>query len=124
MIDGIPIARTILPRAIAIGFNFDQVGGHFGLCIGNVLTLPSLIIQREFPAASFGLVLGLSTAMGQVAHAVIPIALGAVRDFAHGYRAVFVACMGLQVAVALLMAFGAMTTRPDVLEAARNGSSH
>ena len=29
MIDNIPIARAILSRAIAIGFNLDQVGGHF-----------------------------------------------------------------------------------------------
>jgi hypothetical protein len=84
IIDEIPIPGTILSQAIGIGFNFDQVGGHFGLCIGNVLTLTSLIIQREFPAASLGLVLGLSTARGQVAYAVIPIALGAVQDLAHG----------------------------------------
>jgi hypothetical protein len=35
-----------------------------------------------------------------------------------------VVCIGRQLAAALPMAFGAMTMRPDVLEAARNGSSH
>ena len=38
----------------------------FGLSVGNVITLPSLIIQREFEAASFGLLIGLSTALCQV----------------------------------------------------------
>ena len=101
MIDEIPIPRAILSQAIAIGFNLDQVGGHFGLCIGDVLTLPSLTIQRESHSASFGFVRGLSTALGQCR-----------------------GLLGLQVAQPLPMAFGAMTTRPDVLEAARNGSNH
>jgi len=40
----------------------------FGLCVGNVVALPSLSIQREFAAASLGLVLGLSVAIGQVGY--------------------------------------------------------
>jgi hypothetical protein len=39
----------------------------FGLCFGNVLTLPSLIFQDEFVGASFGRLLGLSAAIGQIA---------------------------------------------------------
>jgi len=35
----------------------------FGLSVGNLITLPALIIQHEFAARSFGLVMGLSTAI-------------------------------------------------------------
>ena len=31
----------------------------YGFSVGNIITLPSLIMQREFPPASFGMVLGL-----------------------------------------------------------------
>ena len=83
----------------------------FGLCIGNVLTFASLILQREFSPSSFGSVLGLSTAIGQVAYAMIPIVLGAIRDLAGGCRALLAACVGLQVAAALLMALGSLRER-------------
>jgi hypothetical protein len=36
----------------------------FGLSVGNVVTLPALIVQREFAAGSFGLVLGLCSTVG------------------------------------------------------------
>ena len=35
----------------------------FGLSAGNLLTLPALVIQREFEAASFGMLVGLSWAI-------------------------------------------------------------
>jgi hypothetical protein len=64
------------------------------LCFGNVWTLPSLIFQHEFARASFGRLLGLSTAIGQVAYALIPTILGAVRDVAGGPRGGPVAARG------------------------------
>jgi MFS family permease len=36
----------------------------FGLSVGNLITLPPLIIHREFDQTTFGTVLGLSTAIG------------------------------------------------------------
>jgi hypothetical protein len=44
----------------------------FGLCIGNVLTLPTLIFQREFARSSFGRLSGSTTAVGQVFLCVDP----------------------------------------------------
>ena len=44
----------------------------YGFSVGNIITLPSLIMQREFPPASFGMVLGLSTAIGTFAGALGP----------------------------------------------------
>jgi MFS family permease len=41
----------------------------FGLSVGNLVTLPALIIQREFAATSFGMLVALSTAIGQFTYA-------------------------------------------------------
>ena len=48
----------------------------FGLSAGNLLTLPSLVIQREFEAASFGMLVGLSWAISQFTYAFGPGLLG------------------------------------------------
>ena len=78
-------------------------GIGFGLGMGNVVVLPSLIVQREFAPSSFALVLGLSTAIGQIAYALSPMLLGLVRDLTGGYRATLAACIVLQTAAALLV---------------------
>jgi MFS family permease len=85
------------PTALYLG----SIG--FGLCMGNVVALPSLIVQREFAPRSFGLVLGLSTAIGQVAYSISPALLGVVRDLSGGYRATLAVCIGLQGAASLLI---------------------
>ena len=71
-------------------------GVLFGLSVGNVITLPALIIQREFAARSFGLVLGLSTALAQVTFACGPALLGAIRDASGSYAPALGLCMTLQ----------------------------
>nr|WP_283949556.1 MFS transporter [Limobrevibacterium gyesilva] len=75
----------------------------FGLSVGNVITLPSLIVQREFAAASFGLLVGLSTAVGQVAYAFAPSLAGVVHDAAGGYGPALLLCVALQVAASVLV---------------------
>jgi MFS family permease len=72
----------------------------FGLSAGNLVSLPALIIQREFEATSFGMVVGLSTAIGQFTYAFGPGLLGAVRDATGGYTAAFALCMMLQITAA------------------------
>ena len=52
----------------------------FGFSTGNLITLPSLVIQREFEAASFGLLVGLSWAVCQFIYAFGPGLLGVARD--------------------------------------------
>jgi cyanate permease len=64
----------------------------FGLSVGNVITFPALIVQREFPGAAFGMVIGLSTAIGQFTFALAPWLLGIVRDETGGYIAVLGLC--------------------------------
>jgi MFS family permease len=72
----------------------------FGLSAGNLVSLPAMIIQREFEATSFGMVVALSTAIGQFTYAFGPGLLGAVRDATGGYTAAFALCMILQLAAA------------------------
>ena len=74
----------------------------YGLWVGNNITLPSLIIQREFAAPSFGLIVGLSTAIGQISYAFAPALLGAVHDLTGGYPAVL-------LLTAAMVALGAAT---------------
>src|SRR5262249_54743852 len=72
----------------------------FGLSAGNLVSLPAMIIQREFEATSFGMVVGLSTAIGQFTYAFGPGLLGAVRDATGGYSSALALCMMLQLAAA------------------------
>jgi MFS-type transporter involved in bile tolerance (Atg22 family) len=75
----------------------------FGLSLGNVITFPALIVQREFPASAFGRVIGLSTAISQFTFALAPALLGVVRDSTGGYGAVLCLCVTLQLTAGLLV---------------------
>jgi len=75
----------------------------FGLSAGNLLTLPSLVIQREFEAPSFGMLVGLSWAISQFTYAFGPGLLGVVRDVTGGYAAALGICAALELAAAALI---------------------
>lgn len=75
----------------------------FGLSVGNVITFPALIIQREFSAAAFGSVIGLSSSVSQFTFALAPALLGLIRDATGGYAAVLAACILFQLAAALVV---------------------
>ena len=64
----------------------------FGLSAGNLLTLPALVIQREFEAASFGMLVGLSWAISQFTYAFGPGLIGVIRDVTGNYAAPLVLC--------------------------------
>jgi MFS family permease len=70
----------------------------YGFSVGNIITLPSLIIQREFPLGAFGMVLGLSTAIGTFAGALGPGLVGLIRDAAGSYAPALLVCMALKIA--------------------------
>jgi MFS family permease len=78
----------------------------FGLSVGNVITLPAVIVQAEFPAASFGIVIGLSGTISQFALAFAPGVFGLLHDASGGYDAVLVVCVALQVAGAAMLYCG------------------
>ncbi|HEX3990603.1 MAG TPA: MFS transporter [Acetobacteraceae bacterium] len=69
----------------------------FGLSVGNVITLPAVIVHAEFSAASFGLIIGLSGAITQFALALAPGAFGMLHDLTGNYDAVLLVCIGLQL---------------------------
>lgn len=81
----------------------------YGLSVGNVITLPSLIIQREFDAASFGSVVALSTSVTQMFGAFGPALLGFGRDMAGAYAAPLAICAALN----LCSACGIVLLRPS-----------
>lgn len=77
----------------------------YGFSVGNVITFPALIVQREFEAAAFGMLIGLSTGIGQFTYAFGPGLLGLVRDATGGYSAALALCivLNLTAAVALVL---------------------
>jgi predicted MFS family arabinose efflux permease len=78
----------------------------FGLSVGNLITLPVLIVQREFPAVAFGMVTALVVAINQVTYAFGPGVLGVLRDWTGGYGAPLTLCMAMQCAGALIVLLG------------------
>jgi MFS family permease len=75
----------------------------FGFSVGNLITLPTLIVQREFPAAAFGMLIGLSTAIGQFTYAFGPALLGFARDANGGYILPLVLCAAAEVIAATII---------------------
>lgn len=75
----------------------------FGLSAGNLITLPALVIQREFEAASFGTLVGLSWAISQFIYSVGPGVLGAIRDATDSYIGPLVLCATLDFAAAAVI---------------------
>lgn len=86
----------------------------FGLSVGNAITLPALIVLDEFAPASFGLVIGLSTACNQFLYAFGPVLLGALRDGSGSYTVPLLACVGLELAAAALALAGRPGPTPAV----------
>jgi predicted MFS family arabinose efflux permease len=79
----------------------------FGFSVGNLITLPSLIVQREFDASSFGVLISLITAITQVTYAFGPGVVGALRDLSGSYALPFYGCIALQlIAASLIMLRG------------------
>lgn len=74
-----------------------------GINVGNVITLPALIVQEEFPPGAFAQVVGMVTAITQFAYAFGPGIVGAVRDLAGGYGPAVLLCIALDGTAALLV---------------------
>jgi predicted MFS family arabinose efflux permease len=77
----------------------------FGLSVGNVITLPAIVVHTEFDAASFGAIVGLSGAIAQFVLALAPGAFGLLHDATGNYDAVLLVCMALQVVAAGLVLY-------------------
>lgn len=78
----------------------------FGISVGNMITLPPLVVARAFPPESYAAVVGLNGAVVQVCFAFGPGLLGLVHDLSGGYSAVLALCAAFQVGGACLMLAG------------------
>lgn len=77
--------------------------GLFGFSVGNLITLPSLIVQREFDSRSFGVLVSLITAINQVTYAFGPGVIGLLRDLWGSYTLPFYGCIALELTAAALI---------------------
>src|SRR5450432_4223710 len=75
----------------------------FGFSVGNLITLPSLIVQREFDPLAFGVLISLITAINQVTYAFGPGVIGLLRDASGSYALPFYGCIGLELMAAVLI---------------------
>ncbi|HUA52933.1 MAG TPA: MFS transporter, partial [Candidatus Sulfotelmatobacter sp.] len=94
------LSSSASPTAIYVGCAL------FGISVGNMITLPNLIVQREFPSAQFARAISLVFAIDQVVLAFGPGVLGIVRDWSGDYTAALAVCIALDVA-----AFAAVLVR-------------
>jgi predicted MFS family arabinose efflux permease len=86
----------------------------FGFSVGNLITLPSLIVQREFDPRAFGVLVSLLTAIVQVSYALGPGVIGVLRDVSGGYALPFYGCIALElVGAMLIMLRGRATDLPN-----------
>jgi len=75
----------------------------FGFSVGNLITLPALIVQREFAPRSFGVLVALQTAIAQVTFAFGPGVIGVLRDLSGSYTVPFYACIVLELTAAVVI---------------------
>jgi cyanate permease len=75
----------------------------FGFAVGVMITLPTLIIQRECPSASFGMLSGLTFAIIQTGNAIGPSLVGWLRDATGSYAVPMMTCMALEVAAIVII---------------------
>src|SRR6202020_2319549 len=85
----------------------------FGFSVGNLITLPSLIVQREFDSRSFGVLVSLITAINQITYAFGPGVIGLLRDASGSYTLPFYGCIGLELLAAMLIMVRGHAKKPS-----------
>lgn len=85
----------------------------FGLGVGNLVSLPPLILQTEFAAGDVGKAVALTVAINQAVFAFAPAVLGAVRDLEGGYVLAFALVGIIQLVSALII----LANRPAIAAA-------
>ena len=105
---------SFFSQAIALGIIWTSrnpalllgAAALFGFSVGNVITLPALIIGREFPGRDFATVIGLSNAVCQIAYSFGPGLLGVLRDTTGSYSAPLGVCVALDSLAACTIVAG------------------
>jgi MFS family permease len=83
----------------------------YGLTVGNVTTLPSIIVRREFGSASFGAVYGLAALAIGLCTAVGPSFYGTMYEIAGGYPIPMGFAAALNTCAAAIIMLGRGTQR-------------
>ena len=78
----------------------------FGLGIGNLTSLPPLIVQKEFDRADVVTVVALVVAINQGVFAFAPAIIGGLRDATADYRLPFVVIAMVQLLAAVIVLLG------------------
>jgi len=84
----------------------------FGLGVGNMTTLPGLILAVEWPREQFSALVGLAVAINQFTFAFGPSLVGVLRDWTGDYGPALGACGALQAIAAALILFGPGKAQP------------
>ena len=84
-----------------------------GLSVGNIVSLPPLVIQHEFAPRSFGLLVGLNATVGTlIMGGTWPVR--APYDLSGSYAASLCLCIGLQLARSLIILCARRVVREPV----------
>ena len=75
----------------------------FGLSVGNVITLPVLLVQKEYDAASFGVLAALVVSIIQMTFALGPALIGVLRDLTGQYTTSLMVCVMLELLAAAIV---------------------
>jgi MFS family permease len=79
----------------------------FGLGVGNTTSLPSVIVQAEFPREAFGRVVSTIIAVNQFTYSFGPGLLGWLHDAFGSYQVALAGCLALQLAAVAIVLLGA-----------------
>jgi len=78
----------------------------FGWGVGNLTTLPGMIVAKEWPREHFAALIGLVVAINQFTFAFGPSLVGFIRDGSGGYGSALALCVVLQLLAAALVLRG------------------
>jgi MFS family permease len=87
----------------------------FGLGAGNLVSLPALIVQREFPSRDFARIVSMIVAINQFTFAFGPALLGRLQQPDGGYTPALFACLAMELLGAVIVlapVFGRMQRSP------------
>ena len=83
----------------------------FGLGIGNLTSLPPLIVQKEFEREDVATAVALIVAINQAVFAFAPAIIGAMRDVTANYQLPFALIAAVQLLAAVIILLGRRSTR-------------
>ena len=84
----------------------------FGLGVGNLTTLPGLILAVEWPRERFSTLVALVVGINQFTFAFGPSLVGALRDVAGAYGPALGVCAVLEAIAAAMVLLGPRRARP------------